>query len=248
MNFGLLKSTCDEFRKLLREATGREVIDAVSLDEPKGSQDELHFLKLISWCYVFIFEASHPVARFILSLLRTSNPEQHKAVSAIFETVNNLRTVCVHNLSPQNKRDDYKSRQSRIWLIQSGGDPLDWPSCCRSLSQQVADAIRCLIERWHQATAVKEDAETVVKELAITIDREWPPHVFDRLVETAARNIGLDGLDCSKYRESRLDKWRELIGFFETREHAEVAISGAIRRESEHLFGVRSSIQRSIAR
>jgi hypothetical protein len=214
MTFSLLKSTCDEFRTLLREATGREVIDAISLEEPKAPQDELHFLKLVSWCYVFIFEASHPSARFILALLRTSNPEQHKAVSATFENVNNLRTVRVHNLSPQSQRDDYKARQSHIWLSQSGGDPIDWPSCCRSLSVQVTDAIRRLIERWHQATAAKEDAGTVVKELGITIDREWPAHVFDRLVETAARDIGLDGLDCSKYRESRVDSWRRLISFF----------------------------------
>jgi hypothetical protein len=73
----------------------------------------------------------------------------------------------------------------------------------------------------------------------IAISREWAPHAFDRLVERAVADIGLSGLDCVKYRESRLERWRELVGFFESREHAEAAISAAIRRELEHLFGIR---------
>jgi hypothetical protein len=54
MSFVQLKDVCDEFRTLLRAATGRELIDAVSVDEPKEPEDELHFIKLVSWCYVFV--------------------------------------------------------------------------------------------------------------------------------------------------------------------------------------------------
>jgi hypothetical protein len=39
----------------------------------------------------------------------------------------------------------------------------------------------------------------------------------------SSSKIGLRGLDCVKYRESRLDKWRQLVACFETREHAQVA-------------------------
>ncbi len=92
MNFAQLKSACDRFHALLREATGRTLIDAVTVDEPKEPQDELHFIKLVSWCYVFIFEANH-ATRYILSLLRIANPDEHKAVTSTFEQVNNLRTV-----------------------------------------------------------------------------------------------------------------------------------------------------------
>jgi hypothetical protein len=83
----------------------------------------------------------------------------------------------------------------------------------------------------------KEDATSIVQELIIAIDREWPPHVFDRLVEGAAANIGLLRLDCVKYRDSRLERWRELVSFFECREHAEAAISAAILQELQQLFG-----------
>jgi hypothetical protein len=241
MSFTQLKRVCDELRTRLREVTGRQLIDVVSLDEPNGPEDELHFFKLVSWCYVFIFEASHPAVRYILSLLRTANPEEHKTVSLTFDVVNNLRTVRVHNLSPESKRDDYRKRQADIWLVQNGGEPPDWPSCCRSLGSEVSSAIRRLTEKWVQITANKEDAAAVISELIITIDREWPPNAFDRMIEKAADDIGLSGLDCAKYRESRLARWRELTGFFENREHAEAAMSAAIRRELELLFGSHAS-------
>ena len=196
-----------------------------------------HFFKLVAWCYVFVFEASQPAGKYISTLLRVAKPEEHGTVSATFEMVNHLRTVRVHNLSVQSGRDDYKRRQAHIWLVQNGGDPRDWSACCRSLGYQVTVAIRCLMDRWHQVTASEEDAVAVVKDLMIAVDREWPPHLFDRIVEDAARDIGLGGLDSAKYRESRLDRWRELTNCFESREHAEAAISVAIRRELERLFG-----------
>ena len=43
MSFRILKTTCDEFRVLLRAATGRELIAAVSVGEPTDPEDELSF-------------------------------------------------------------------------------------------------------------------------------------------------------------------------------------------------------------
>jgi hypothetical protein len=93
-----------------------------------------------------------------------------------------------------------------------------------------------------QLTSEKEDAATAVTDLMIAVDREWPPHVFDRMIESAASNIGLSGLDYLRYRESRLERWRELTGFFEGREHAETALNAAIRQELEELFGNRATM------
>jgi hypothetical protein len=241
VTFAELKSVCDQFRSLLHATTGRELVDPVSVDEPHDPYDELHFVKLVSWCYVFLFEASQPTARYVLSLLRTASPEDHRLVSSTFENVNNLRTVRTHNLLLQNKRDDYKKRQAHIWLIQNGGNPPDWANCCRSLSIEVTMAVERLLRKWGEVTASEDDAASIVRELVIAVDREWPPHTFDRIVEAAAAQIGLSGLDYVKYRESRLERWRGLVGFFETREHAVAAISSAIRVELEQLFGIRGS-------
>jgi hypothetical protein len=215
------------------------LIDTISVDEPNDPEDELHFVKLVTWCYVFIFEASQPATRFILALLRVASPDQHKNAKVAFEIVNVLRTARVHNLLPSSKGGDFKQRQARIWLTQNGGDPFSWPTCCQALSDAVAISIGHLIERWRAIVGNKEDSARVIADLIMTIDREWPPHAFDRMIENAAIEIGLSGLDFVKYRETRLAKWRELAGFFESREHAEVAMNSAIRSELEQLFGRR---------
>lgn len=237
MTFPELTKTCEEFRDLLRESTGRDLVASISLDEPIEPQDELHFSKLVSWCYVLLFEASHPAIRYVLSLLRAANPREHQAVSTVFDDVNNLRTVRAHNLSPDNKSDDRKRQQANIWLIQNGGDPPNWPRGCNSLCSEVGSAIRLLSGKWRELIESAEDAAAVVQELLITIDREWPPYIFDRIVEGAATEIGLQGFDYVKYRQFRLSRWRELVGFFETREHAEVAMRAAISSELQQLFG-----------
>ena len=223
MKFSDLKSTCHGYRALLHNSTGRELVSAISVAEPDEPQDELHFIKLVAWCYVFVFEASQPATKFIASLLRASNPEEHRAVSLAFENVNNLRTVRVHNLLPTSKGDDYKKRQAHIWLVRNGGNSPDWVNCCGSLCREVILAVERLMHKWTQATKNVDDAAAIVGELIVTIDRDWPPHLFDRIVEGAATDIGLSGFDHVKYRDSRLERWRELVSFFETREQAEIS-------------------------
>jgi hypothetical protein len=167
MTFAELRSACDGFRALLREATGRELITAVSVDEPVEPQDELHFFKLVSWCYVLLFEAGQPATRYVLSLLRTAQPDEHKTINSVFEHVSCLRTVRVHNLLPESRSDDRKRRQAGIWLVQNGGEPPDWPRCCDSLCTEVASAIRLLIEKWCRLTANIEDAAVAVQDLIV---------------------------------------------------------------------------------
>jgi hypothetical protein len=50
MIFDELKGTCEGLRALMRETSGRDLINAVSVGEPVEPQDELHFFKLVSWC------------------------------------------------------------------------------------------------------------------------------------------------------------------------------------------------------
>jgi hypothetical protein len=188
-------------------------------------------------------EASEPTVRHIFSLLRTASPGDFRTARRMVQNVNHLRTVRVHNLSSESESDQYKRRQADIWLTQHGGDPFNWGRCCGALCAEVASAVEILGNKWRNMATSEEDAGSAVRDLLIAVDREWPPHFFDRMVESAAIEIGLKGLDCVKYRESKLDRWRQLVTLFETREHAQEAVNSAIRRELEQVFGNFNSVE-----
>lgn len=237
MTFAQLKEACERLRVVVDGTTGRNLISQVTVEEPRESLDELHFLKLVSWCYVFLVEASNPAARYITNLVRASSPGDFKRVESVNDDVICLRTVRVHNLSAASRSDDRKKTRATVWLALNGGDPLDWVTCCDALCTHVIVAVEILERKWLDVTSSKEDSANVIEHLLATIDREWPPHVFDRLIDAAASKLGLKTFDTVRYRELRLKELRSLASLFEIREHAEVAMSAAIYRELERTFG-----------
>ena len=237
MTFAELKTACELLRQQLSETTGLDLVNVVSVDEPEELLNELHFVKLVLWSYAFLFEASQPATDHILSLMRAANPEEYGVASRIKQSVNQHRTVKTHNLSPENKNDDYKRRQVDIWLATIGGDPIDWQACCLKLCEDVMLVVQNISKMWTTLTASEEDTENVVRDLIASVERYWPAHCFDRMLESATAEIGLEGLDCVAYRSSRLDNWRKIVDFFDTRDHARTGVYAAICRELEHTFG-----------
>ena len=237
MSFSNIREVCVRFSDAIRQSAERELIVKVYVPEPVEPENELYFVKLVSWCYVFAFEASQPVARYIISSLRAADPSSHKEISTIFENINNLRTVQAHNLLPNNKSDDFKNRKVQIWFLQNSGNPIEWARACSSLRLEMQTAIQILLERWGNLTINAEDGSLAVANLLATIDRDWPPHLFDSILVEVVRDLGLEGFDCIKYRESRIEKWRELVGFFEGPDYAESAMKIAIRNEIRQIFG-----------
>jgi hypothetical protein len=219
MTFADVKAAADDLRRVLRDSTGQDLVASVSVDEPLYPADELHFTKLVSWSYVFLFEASQPAAGHVLSIVRNASPSEHTLASNVRQSVNYLRTAQVHNLRTGNPSDEFKLRQARIWLAQNGGTPPDWTQCNAALSDQVEAGI------------------SQVRDLLAVVARYWPAHAFDGILVDAASSLGLRGFDHVAYRQTRLEKWRELANFFEDRSDAELALGMAIRSELEHLFG-----------
>ena len=68
------------------------------MEEPTVAEDELHFVRLVLWSYVFWFEASHPASKHVVSLLRTAKPTEARTVEATFRGMQYLRRIRAYNL------------------------------------------------------------------------------------------------------------------------------------------------------
>jgi hypothetical protein len=237
MTFLEMKLACDDFRALVCSSTSHNCIHEVTVSEPNGDEDELHFVRLVLWCYAFWFEACHPAGNHIASLIKVASPQDYKKVEEPFRIVRSLRTATAHNLAPPSKENDRTSQQATIWLKVNGGEPRDWRRCCHLLSADIKNAVEHLHHAWELLIQSSDDAQAGIERLLQALKRDWPAHGFDRMVEVAVESLGVSGLDIVAYRSKRLQDWRILAGYFEDRNLAEGALRRAIKQELSDLFG-----------
>ncbi|MGS0648924.1 hypothetical protein ACU81Q_15000 [Komagataeibacter melomenusus] len=175
-----------------------------------------------------------------MNIVRNSSPDDQKAASRAFQDVQNIRTFHAHNLLSSSRSDQYKLTQAKAWLVQNGGAERDWDRCTAKLCSGLAGALDILCTHWNRVTASPEDAVTAIQALIDAIEREWEPHLFDRMVEEVAVTLGLSDFDPVKYRQARLEDWRKTTEFFLDRTSAEAALRRAIHQEMTIKFGAAS--------
>ncbi|PSJ53128.1 hypothetical protein [Pseudaminobacter soli (ex Li et al. 2025)] len=237
MSFEALAQSAERLRNTLQASTGRNLVADVSLTPPDANGGEAAFIKSVLWGYVLWYEACQPAGRHLMSIVRNSSPRDQQVAARAFQDVQNLRTFHAHNLLPSDKSDQYKLSQAQAWLVQNGGSERDWDRCTAKLCSELAAALDILCTHWNIVTACPEDEVTAVQGLIDALEREWEPHLFDRMIEEVATSLGLSGLDPVKYRKKRLEDWRKITDCFWDRMSAETAVRRAIQQEMVITFG-----------
>lgn len=241
MSFSVLAQSAERLKVALHASTGKHLVTEVSLEAPSADRGEAAFIKSVLWGYVLWFESCQPAGRFLMNIVRNSSAEDQKTASRAFQDLQHLRTFHAHNLLPANKNDQYKLNQAKAWLAQNGGAERDWDRCTVKLCSDLAAAFDILCTHWNRVTAYPEDADTAIQALIGALDRDWEPHLFDRLVEEVATSLGLSDFDPVKYRGTRIDDWRKITEFFLDRTSAEAALRRAIHQEMAIKFGAPSA-------
>ena len=238
LGFGLLKEQVSKIEALCCATLGANEIDAISLDEPDGPLDELYFRKVVAWCYSLLFE-NGIFFRFSKNLLRSTNPDSFRQFQKIAEIVRASRTVHGHNLRSDRASDQDTRRRYDIWLRTEGGRPTEWERCIVALIGGVCESLSLLEAVWTERCSEEWSRQEIVNSYHEDKRNFWEAHEFDRFVESAATELGLTNFDCVQFRNSsgRLERWRELVGCFQTRPSAEDAVGRAIFRELIDIFG-----------
>jgi hypothetical protein len=236
MSFSDLKTALGRLDSKIEAACGRRLFDEITIQEPAGELGELYFSRLVSWSYVVLNEAGALPLNYLRSLLRVSDPEALEVVNSTRQTVINLRTVQAHNLPPTDSSNQHKARQASIWISQHGGDPPNWALCCEALASQMLKLINNVESAWVRATSDSSDRTQTVEGLVQRADQTWEAHTFDGMIESAAQELGIDGLDVVAYRADHLEEWRNLTAYFVDRESAKRSVAIAIRNQLAEYF------------
>lgn len=235
MTFGDVEAVCQNFREKLRQSTGI-VLSEVSVERPSDPEDELHFVRLVAWGYVFLVEVASTPIRHIQTILRGADPSEHKKVADALRLVRNLRTSLAHQLSEGSHSDLQTKNFVADWLAINDGDER-WSMRIRRLCSSICEAIGAIIQKWDALNADKSSRSAAIEAMLSAVERQWPPHLFDRFLEEAAIELGINGMDYPIYRDLRMDGWRKLADCFQSREDAEVALKLAIRSDLRVTFG-----------
>ena len=239
--FSRLKAQLSKLEAISFSVLGSNELAPISLEEPSPPLDELYFRKVVAWCYALLFEAGM-FLKYSRDLLRGQDPDGFRRLNQSRDIIRCARTVHVHNLRDDRVSDVKVRTRYTTWLLAEGGKPLDWKRCIVAMIDLVTGSLQSVEHSWGPSRKGNWPREEIIKAYFLEKETFWEAHEFDRCIESAASAIGLSGLDYVKFRDSdgRLDRWRNLVGFFNTREDARQAVERAIRRELAGLFGERS--------
>lgn len=216
---------------------GQSFFEQISVEEPQSPEDELYFMKLVSWSYILFVESFPALYKQINSNLRVASTDDLKKIGVIYQNIHALRTHQGHNLVPTSSADQKKINLVTIWKTTYGGNPINWQNCCAALCTQIIEALIICKSAINRIVVDPKDLSTFTDELIFSIERKWEAHHFDRLVELALNNLSINNFDIGKYRKSRLDEWQKNVEYFSDRADAEKYMARLIFSELKAKFG-----------
>lgn len=236
-SFEEVNSIFGGFSEELSAIIGESVVQTITLPQPGDPKDELYFRKLVAWSYVVLVEAFPVAFKKLTNLLRASNKIEFTSIQDLKKAIQSLRTVQSHNLSEPSSHNEQQKKIADVWLLTHGAEPFCWAVACAALCNQLIALFNILITTLRKICQEPGDRQNFIEDMRATLLRTWPAHAFDELVQSAARTIGLAEFDVVSYRQTRIDRWRELANLFADKLSAMEAVERAIGVELISIFG-----------
>lgn len=208
MNFSELDSNYKKLRMRLNARIGNNALLEITLDTPKGNNDELSFIRLVAWGYVLVNEAGRVTFKFLRQL-------PPKSEADLLSYLRPLRTWMSHNLSFEKDHDQQTMRTAIEWFARTckAGTPTSaehWEVCFSKLASDLNSLLENSI-RACDAFELNDDKDRLILALKSQLDRKWEAYKFDTFVKKSLGQLGYDGIDIVDFRNANLDQWRKIV-------------------------------------
>lgn len=215
MTFPDINQAFSDLRDGLRTQIGREAMADVNIRPPATDCDEAAFLRLTAWNFALLFEAGRISIPFLLSLkfqVPNSDQSKHKKTRDI---VQYLRTYQFHNLGFDDGHDLDVRKSVSQWCLQTcgvlyPGKTDEWRACFERLCKDVHGLLSHCSAVLSIVARSPEDRDTIFADLRRRLNRDWPAHQFDRIIEDSAARLG-EQINSKAFRERRISDWRNLL-------------------------------------
>lgn len=216
MTFADFNVAFSDLRDGLRAQVGPKAIGDLNIRPPAGDAEEASFLRLISWCFVLLFEAGRISIPFLLDLnfpeMANGDAERHKRARAM---VQNLRTFQSHNLGFDDGHDLDIRKAVSDWFVETCKViyptlPEEWRACFQRLCKDVHALLAHCSAILSIVAATSEDRDLIFPDLLRRLDRDWEAHQFDRMIEDSAARLG-EKVNIRSFRDRRIGDWRKYL-------------------------------------
>jgi len=213
MIFPTLNSEVLNLRHALQAYVGPNALDEITLSHPIRNNDEASFLRLTSWSYALLFEAGRVSIPYLLELpSRKGNAD--RSLVKVRKNVLSLRTFSFHNLG-LTEHDMQLSRKARDWHREKCGtdspkSKREWRNCFESLCSEVSEVVTHCHGAIDNVLTSPVDGEGAIAELKKRLDRNWPAHSFDRLIEDILVRMHRK-LNVPAFRNQHISSWRSYL-------------------------------------
>lgn len=210
MNYNQLQISYLELKRRLSTSVGARALPEITVAPPHGTDDELSFIRLVIWGYVFLQESGKTSITFLRKL-----PPWSSDGSAILPHVRALRTWMSHNLSFEKNSDIKTMGIASHWFREQcgTGSPTTqehWHKCFTALATDLHGVLLKAITAC-DCFDESEDREKLIAQFHLAVDRTWEAYRFDKYATTAMKKFEYDGLDATVVRAANLEAWRRVV-------------------------------------
>jgi hypothetical protein len=185
-----------------------------NLIKPDFKNQELSFIRLVSWLYTIYFEVGKTGLTIIIATL---NDQDKKLVSSHKMLVRDLRTKYQHNIDTANNPRDFKlDLGCMAWLKNACGKnhpmlEVDWESCSKDIIQKSIIVLNLISSKLEDMTGSDAEKNRFTTNWELTKQTSIPPFHFDKIISNLIKFVDVSEFDVVKYRGKNLDKWNKHI-------------------------------------
>ncbi len=188
------------------------IIIPTSLEKYRMVPPELGFIRTIAWLYVLYFEDSKENFIFLSEKFSTYQIDTEAKTNRHKISINCLRTSFQHNLFSDSSHNKIIRSNCNIWYQNQCGfsspeTDEDWHNCLLSVLNEAHFFFKCLDECIDKISKDKEYLSIIITDWETRLTQNHPPHEFDRIIESAAMDMGRENLDPVKFRLQFYNSW-----------------------------------------
>lgn len=206
----------------------------VNVIRPNFVNEELSFIRLITWLYTLYFEAGKDSLKVIKSSMSQDSKTQYTKHSKL---VNSFRTMLHHNLDRTSSRDFKIEKDCHAWMKSVCNKTIptsevDWKNCSAQLIEEAYSVLSAIASELELMTDSPAQKEIFIFNWMASKDKSLKPYVYDKIISGSLALINQKDIDVVSYRQKYYEDWNKNI----------LLLSSDANYENEAIKMVESSI------